>query len=39
LNTTRERATRGEPIPNLVRYDFNDRHARVVLVAFVDAIT
>jgi hypothetical protein len=38
LNTTRDTATRGEPIANFIRDNFNDGHAGVVLVAFVDAI-
>jgi len=33
------RETRSEPIADLVGDNFNDSHARVVLIALVDAIT
>lgn len=35
----RHRETRSEPIADLVRDHFNDRHARVGLIALVDAVT
>lgn len=36
---SRHRETRSEPIADLVGDNFNDSHARVVHIAFVDAIT
>jgi hypothetical protein len=36
---SRHRETRSEPIADLVRDNFNHGHARVVLIALVDAIT
>jgi hypothetical protein len=35
----RHRETRSEPIPDLVRDNFDNRHARVVLIALVNPIT